>query len=535
MNELSEDEEKSSSSNKELKAEDEEEQMYEEEEINSEDEKDFLENEYFKKNILKEKKKKPIEQRTSFEESTILYKKNYFGNYHHYSLLNHQFNHFGSDKDYINIERKPGQIVFIFFSNKKTDYKEYFATTICRLKKECQALFKDKVAIYHVMNDVDSVFFDEDKEYLKNKYNIIFCSIKNQMEEYSTHQHIYIDENGIMAIHHSLTYSNESSIQTEKIINTIEQLLQHQKINTWISEEMAIAIHEKIKKFTKTYPLSQFDIKELSIYDYYYEEDENAPNNFLAQLSISGYLLYHEKENFTKFKTIFEDFFKHEIQNHYLQINSYVNYQNRKYKFYILKKCSRCNIKISESDGSYICYKCNQASKPKQFCVNCIKQKNSYKKFENYDTIKEEIENFNLYINNYETDDSSCEKEHLLIFIPPFGYKFIDQMYYVTSHFQTYSQYNKTDDEIFVEYESICNYYCQENLFEENPKYFCTICKAKICSSCMNKFLIEKYDYTKKEEFHENCYIKHFFNHPCIVVQSAYIKPSYEEFIELPF
>lgn len=533
LNEKSDNSSKSGDSNKEEEYD--KEQIYEEDEPNSEDERNYLEEVNFKQNILKEKKKKPQELRTSFDANTVSYKKRYFGNYHHYSLLGQTFNHFGSDKDYINIERKPGQIIFLFFSNKLTDYNEYFAKQICKLKQECQKLFQDKVGVYQAINDVDNVFFDEDKEYLKNKYNIIFCAINSHNLNSESQEHIYIDENGVMVIHHCYNYINEASLETSKIIHTIEQILQHKKINNWISEKMTMDIHEKVKNFTKTHPFSQFGIKDLEIEEFYLEEDEYAPNNFLAKLSIAGRLLYNEKENFTKFKTVFENFFKNEIQNNYVQMDSYVRYQKRKYTFYNLEKCSRCNIKISESDPSYICYKCNQALKPKQYCVNCIKQQNSYKKFENYETIREEVEKYNSYINNLETDDSPCEKEHLLIFIPPFGYKFIDQMYYVISHFQTFSQYNRTDEEIFVQYGSACNYYCQENLFEEHPKYFCTICSAKICSSCMNKFLDEKYDYTKEEDPDELWDIKHSYTHPCTVVQSAFLKPTYEEFTDLSY
>ena len=108
-----------------------------------------------------------------------------------------------------------------------------------------------------------------------------------------------------------------------------------------------------------------------------------------------------------------------EIEEKSIGIESYLYYQNKDLKITNLGKCSKCEKKISESAPSYICYKCCQASKPKQFCIECITEENAYVKFENVDKIKEEVNQYNIYLNNLTTDDSPCGTGHLLIYFPP--------------------------------------------------------------------------------------------------------------------
>lgn len=84
----------------------------------------------FQKNILKLREENLEEEQNSFDQNVSPYSLSYFGNYNHYSLIDCPFNHF---KDF-NIERKPGQIVYLYISDDETDYREHNLKLIYKLK-----------------------------------------------------------------------------------------------------------------------------------------------------------------------------------------------------------------------------------------------------------------------------------------------------------------------------------------------------------------------------------------------------------------
>ena len=130
------------------------EELPDEEEIK----KDKLKREHFKNMILKLRNEKPIDLQNSFEKNTIQDSAIYLGDYRRYSLLDSQFNHFGSEEGCINVKREPGQIIFLFISSRETDYREYNAKLLYEIKQECKEKYHNKVAVYHVMTNTFNKF-----------------------------------------------------------------------------------------------------------------------------------------------------------------------------------------------------------------------------------------------------------------------------------------------------------------------------------------------------------------------------------------
>ena len=487
-------------------------------------------NRNFKNNILKLKPEKPEELQTSFEKATISYKKFYFGDCLLYSLIDDTFNHFGNLEDKcIDVNRKPGQIVYLYISNKNVDYNEYEIKIINELQKEYQAKYNDKVALYYIMSNSDDIFYTDDKLYLEEECNVIFSKIKIP---HFAGVSIFIDEEGKMVKKEEHSDVNfENTLDKKFISDVLDKIIKKNNIHKWISEKKALELHEKLKSFIKLHPLDEFNINDLDIYDLSYDKENDSENSFYTEFVLSGRLLHNEIEKFDKFKEIFVDFFKNEIKEELFEISSFVFYQNQKLTLVNLGKCTRCQKIIPESEPCYVCYKCSQTSQPTQFCTNCVNESNSYKKFYTENSIKKEVEIYNKYINNKVKDDLPCESNHLLIYFPSYGFEYLNQMHYFVSHFQTYLRGKPDQEGNFERYQSQCSL-CIENIFIEEPLYFCTVCTARMCHSCMKKTQKEKYDYMNQSDS-SILTLKHNYKHPCIVVQSAFIKPTYEEFIKV--
>ena len=218
---------------------------------------------------------------------------------------------------------------------------------------------------------------------------------------------MFINENGIMVLHEpeNLIPNEGQNININYISDNLEKIMQHKQIYKWVNKEHAVNFHEKC---LKEHPLNDFKLGKPDVYATHIEKQNESANNFAITLSFSGKILFNELEKLENFKEMLKSYFIKEIEEKSIGIESYLYYQNKDLKITNLGKCSKCEKKISESAPSYICYKCCQASKPKQFCIECITEESAYVKFENVDKIKEEVNQYNIYLNNLTTDDSPC-------------------------------------------------------------------------------------------------------------------------------
>ena len=300
------------------------------------------------------------------------------------------------------IKREREQILLIYEVNL-FHYSMENINIFEKIKKKISQKYGQsvKVIMIALMNNKSL----EDQLYLASQHECLF-DWNNQTD---INKLVYIDKNGVVQLITSEKGKNgffmSKLLDEVEILHNIDNLVNNKRLLGLFSEKEINAIINQINEIGNEINLVQNEIK-IAIEVSKYKED-----NYI----IAVYISFPYKSKEITYSYLMKQL--EEIRKKGIIVKCINSYKSKQLLLKCSNKCYRCNHTIDPlTEYSYLCIKC----KNKQYCKNCIKFFESFKKFGSQITILKEIEEFNTYLNNDIIDDLPCASHHLLMFIPPY-------------------------------------------------------------------------------------------------------------------
>lgn len=453
-----------------------------------------------------------------------------------------------------NVIREEGQIHILYFVVMDF-FSLYNLEKMKRIKQKCKEKYSNKVKITFVAVTFRLYdFHPDEKEHFHNFEESIFlfekynCVFQNKAEQGL----VYIDSNGIIQYINGINGFQLSKYIDEKdIMIKIDLLINNKPLIRKFTKEEFTKWNNEVNNFCNNCEYNFDEVfSGLNFFQHVYQDEDQYFTNMHINFD---YIKDRNKTN--EALNVLSSFFQKYIDDGVI-VSPYMRYKEKKLNLKINNMCYKCKKVIDrKKEYSYLCIKCTNEGVIKQYCENCVRFFDSFKKFGSQLTILNDIEEYNKYLNNHTLDDKPCNNEHLLLFLPRLS-QFVDngqtkyQDVYIDekdisffTDLPTYLEYSpptrinikcfvcdqlsnyiSTENVKNIDYKnvsfdnSLYGYYTQDGNYNEMrhiqrtvgtyaPIFYCPLCRGYFDWECFYRF--NRYIYLRDDEYFDYQFLRH--------------------------